>query len=109
MNGKSKPLIIIVFVLFAASFFVLILNVGSCRENEAIGRIIAMEGVITVNSVQTHLNAPVCLGDVIHTGTNSRTDLKLLDSNIIFRIEQQAELHLLKSLVNHLSRSTSSD
>ena len=98
---NSRKALVYFFNLCAISFLLIFVNVDVCRDSEAIGRIIAIEGIITVNQTQTRLNAPLYLGDVIHTGPDSRADLKLLSSGTVFRIEQQAELHLLGALIDH--------
>ena len=94
-----KVCIFFVFIVCAIGSWLYIADIEACGESNAIGRIIAMEGAITVNHTSTRLDAPLCLGDVIHTGANSRADLELLDSNTIFRIEPEAELRLLNFLV----------
>ena len=100
---NSQKALIIFFNVCAISFLLIIITIDACKESEIIGRIIAIKGIITVNETQTRLNAPLCLGDVIHTGPDSRADVKLLDSNTVFRVEQQAELRLLGSLTDRRS------
>ena len=97
---NSRKVLIFFFSVCAISFLLLIVNnVDACEDGDAIGRIIGMNGVITVNDTHTRIDATLCLGDVIQTGPNSRADVKLLESNTVFRIEQQSELRLLVSLI----------
>ena len=98
-----RKAVIFSFGLCAISFILVIVNVDACKDSDAIGRIVALKGLIIVNESETHLNAPLCLGDVIQTGPGSRADIKLLGSSTVFRVEQQAELRLLGALIDRAS------
>lgn len=100
MHRHTKALMLFAFNFCVIGFFLFIVNADGCRDREAVARIVAMQGEVTINHARTQLNAPLCLGDIIHTGRDSQAEVKLLDSDTIFRLEQQAELMLLRSLVS---------
>ena len=85
--------------LLASSFVLCIGVVNSyaqnCDSNQAVAKIVSMQGEVTVNQAQAHPERLVCRGDLIEVGELSRALVKLFSTETTLRIDQSTHFRVL--------------
>lgn len=66
-----------------------------CEPQNAVARIVSVQGMIQLNDAPAALDALICPGDTLLTGPRSRGAVRLLNTETVLRIDQLSQLRIL--------------